>query len=463
MLPAGSTSQAGHHYALRAMHPAATLDVTHDPSLRSWVESANDPATDFPIQNLPFCTIATKAGANAAAVVIGNQLVDLDGLQRAGLLGLQIGGSLTVDQIARLSYAARTQLRLKLSELLRAGVGKNPAQAEVERAMCPLEGTPLGLPCSIHNYTDFYASIHHASTVGAMFRPDNPLLPNYKHIPIGYHGRASTLVPHGTSIIRPKGQQGPPDASPSDAPTFGACKMLDHELEVGCIIAEGNEIGQPIAISAAHEAMLGLCLVNDWSARDVQRWEYQPLGPFLAKNFATTVSPFIVTTQALTPFRCAAYARPPSDPGPLPYLSSEDDARLGGFDIVLEVYLQSAQMLREKIAPVRISHGRGFKDMYWTFAQMIAHHTSNGCRLEPGDLLASGTVSGQAADARGCFLELTWDGTGKPRKPITLPTGEARTFLADGDTLTLKGFCEKEGFRRIGLGTCSGTVLPSVR
>ncbi len=291
-----------------------------------------------------------------------------------------------------------------------------------------------------------------------MFRPDNALLPNYKWVPIGYHGRASSIVHSGTEIKRPSGQQAPPDASPKDPPAFGPSKMLDYELEVGCFIGPGNQLGEPISIKNARDHIVGLCLVNDWSARDIQKWEYQPLGPFLAKNFATTISPYIVTLDALEPFRCPAYARPEGDPRPLPYLADEQDQARGGFDIVLEVYLQSADMAKRNMAPHRLSSGRGFKDMYWTFAQMIAHHTSNGCNFQPGDLIASGTVSGPTPDSRGCLLELTWDGAGKPRKPIELPTGEKRTFLADGDTVIMKAFCEREGFRRIGFGECRGTI-----
>lgn len=320
----------------------------------------------------------------------------------------------------------------------------------------------LHLPAPIRNYTDFYASIHHASTVGAMFRPDNPLLPNYKHVPIGYHGRASSIVASGTPVRRPNGQQAPPDDAPAQGPTFGPCKLLDHELEVGCIIASGNTMGDALNISKAHENILGLCLVNDWSARDVQKWEYQPLGPFLAKNFATSVSPFIVTPEALAPFRCAGSPRSAGDPAPLAYLRDENDLAAGGFDIVLEVTLQSAKMQSQNMAPIILSRGRGFKDMFWTFAQMLTHHASNGCNLVPGDLLASGTVSGATADSRGCMLELTWGGPGKPRNPVTLPTGETRVFLADGDTVTIKGWCERDGYRRIGLGECTGTILPAI-
>lgn len=321
-------------------------------------------------------------------------------------------------------------------------------------------------PCVIRNYTDFYASIHHASTVGAMFRPDNPLLPNYKHVPIGYHGRASSIVVSGTDIRRPRGQQSPPDDNPAAGPSFGPCKLLDYELEIGAFIGPGNTLGEPISIANARDHIFGLCLLNDWSARDIQKWEYQPLGPFLAKNFASTISPYIVTLEALEPFRAPGFSRGPTDPAPLPYLNDEQDRAAGGFDITLEVFLQSADMLKRGLSPIRLSRG-SFKDMFWSFSQMIAHHTSNGCNLQPGDLLGSGTVSGPTPESRGCLLELTWDGIGadgkpKPRRPIELPSGEKRVFLADGDTVIFKAFCEREGFRRIGFGECRGTILPAL-
>jgi fumarylacetoacetase len=316
----------------------------------------------------------------------------------------------------------------------------------------------------VRDYTDFYASLHHATNVGSMFRPDNPILPNYKHIPIGYHGRASSIVPSGTAIRRPVGQQSPSEEG--GTPGFGPCKMLDYEMEMGAVIARGNALGETISIEQAEEYLLGLCLVNDWSARDMQKWEYQPLGPFLAKSFATTVSPYIVTMEALAPFRCPAEKRDPSDPQPLPYLFSEHNQSSGGFDITCEVYLASADMRKRGLAPIRLSSGN-LKRMYWTLAQMLTHHASNGCNMQPGDLIASGTISGPDRSSRGCLLELTWDGdkdnpvAGSQRTPIELPTGEKRVFLADGDEVILKAFCEREGFRRIGFGECRGIIEPS--
>jgi fumarylacetoacetase len=446
-----------------------SVDDTHDPKLTSWVESANNPATDFPIQNLPLCTLEASHDGHTHAhlgVLIGDQVLDVSMLAEAGYFereDAELQQMLFVPYWAAIaSTQSAAKVRRIVQHFLKSGThASQPIKRLRDKALRPQGDTAFGPPMAIFNYTDFYASIHHASTVGAMFRPDNALLPNYKWVPIGYHGRSSSIVESGRTIKRPTGQQAPPDDKPKDPPGFGPCKLLDYELEVGCFIGTGNHLGEPIPISKAQEHILGLCLVNDWSARDIQKWEYQPLGPFLAKNFATTISPCIVTAEALAPFRCPAFARPDGDPRPLPYLSDETDQTTGGFDITLEVYLQSADMHKRGMAPQRLSSGRGFKDMYWTFAQMIAHHTSNGCNFQPGDLIASGTVSGPTPDSRGCLLELTWDGAGKPRKPIELPTGEKRTFLADGDTVIFKGFCEREGFRRIGFGECRGTIAPA--
>jgi fumarylacetoacetase len=285
-----------------------------------------------------------------------------------------------------------------------------------------------------------------------MFRPDNPLMPNYKWLPVGYHGRASSLVVSGTEVRRPSGQRKKPDEA---GPTYGQSRQLDYELEVGAFIGPGNALGSPVPVAEAASRLFGLCLVNDWSARDIQAWEYQPLGPFLAKNFATTVSPWVVTMEALAPFRVPAYRRPEGDPAPLPHLLDPADQRLGGLDIKLEVLIRTRRMRDANADAVRLSHG-DFTQMYWTMAQMLAHHASNGCNLRPGDLIASGTVSGPEPTARGCLLELTWRG----RDPITLPDGETRTFLEDGDEITLRGWCEREGARRIGFGQCRGTVMP---
>ncbi len=443
--------------------------------LKSWLDSANDPSTDFPLENLPLCAFeATHHGHSHGhlGMAIGDQVIDISSLNEAGMFD---DDDSPLKNILRYPFwdAAVSppellhNLRARIRDFMTSTAGGQQSRRLREKALRPISETPFLSPMRALNYTDFYASIHHAATVGSMFRPDNPLLPNYKHIPIGYHGRASSIVPSGTEIRRPSGQQSPPDSDPKAPPSFGPCKLLDYELEVGFFIGPGNELGHPVPIHEAEQHILGLCLVNDWSARDIQKWEYQPLGPFLAKNFATTISPFIVPLEALQPFRCPAYTRPDGDPKPLPYLFDESNQSRGGFDITLEVHLQSEQMRTKGLSPILLSKSNAFKDMYWTLAQMLTHHTSNGCNLQPGDLLASGTVSGLGPTERGCLLELTWQGNGSdgkplPRKPVQLPSGETRTFLADGDEVVLKGYCEKEGFRRIGFGECRGRIVAAI-
>jgi fumarylacetoacetase len=311
----------------------------------------------------------------------------------------------------------------------------------------------MHLPAVIGDYTDFYASIYHAANVGKLFRPDNPLLPNYKYVPIGYHGRASSIVINGAGVKRPNGQTKAADA---DHPAFGPSRSLDYELEVGFFIGAGNTRGEAIPIHEAENHIFGLCLLNDWSARDIQAWEYQPLGPFLAKNFATTVSPWVVTMEALEPFRTAAFQRGQGDPEPLPYLNSEADRKRGGIDLTLEVWLSSQRMRGLKQAAIRISKGNA-RDLYWTLAQMVTHHASNGCNLQPADLLGTGTVSGPTKDSTGCLLEMTQRGA----EPIQLPGGEIRKFLEDGDEVIFRGYCEREGYPRIGFGECHGVILPA--
>jgi fumarylacetoacetase len=313
----------------------------------------------------------------------------------------------------------------------------------------------MHLPAEIGDYTDFYASIDHATNVGSMFRPDSPLLPNYKYVPIGYHGRASSIVPSGTFVKRPEGQT---RDDPSKPPVFGPTKRLDYELEVGAFIARGNPLGSPISIDEAEARIFGLCLVNDWSARDIQTWEYQPLGPFLAKNFATSISPWVVTMDALEPFRIPAFTRAPDDPAPLDYLASKANEARGGIDISLEVLVQTAKMTRHGHAPMRVSLG-SFRSMYWTLAQLVTHHASGGCNLRPGDLLASGTVSGPTADSRGCLLERTWRG----KEPLELPSGETRSFLEEGDEVIMRAWCERAGAVRIGFGECRGIIGEDVQ
>ncbi|MFM9995739.1 MAG: fumarylacetoacetase [Phycisphaerales bacterium] len=466
------------------------INETHDPKLKSWVESANDPATDFPIQNLPFFVFGRPDMPECDQFLgtrVGDAVIDLEDLGTAGLfdaIGKMLpspvpifpwnqdvfccGGGGRINKLATFDGRYWAAVRRRLVELF--GTESTDLRGNQElraKAVFRADEVPVHKPAFVYNYTDFYASIHHATTVGSMFRPDNPLLPNYKHVPIGYHGRASSIVISGTDIRRPRGQIPPPDDKPQQGPTFGPSRMLDYELEVGAFVGPGNNLGEPIMIGDAEKHIFGLCLVNDWSARDMQKWEYQPLGPFLAKNFATTVSPYVVTLEALEPFRCPAYRRPEGDPAPLDYLHDDANESRGGFDITLEVWLRTAEMERRSMSPVLLSKSNAFKEMYWTVAQLLTHHTSNGCNLQTGDLLASGTVSGRGPTERGCLLELTWQGRGPdgkplPRKPIDLPTGEKRTFLEDGDEVIFKGYCEREGFRRIGFGECRGKIAPAL-
>lgn len=431
------------------------INETHDPNLKSWVESANDPNTDFPIQNLPFCVfrLVGTEEREKIGVVIGDQVLDIfkcvnDGLfdGEAEIPAKQCHAR-NIMPLMTLSSEWRIILRRRISQLLREDFEKKDV---VARHLIPLNKAEMDLPIYMRDYTDFYASIFHATNIGSMFRPDNPLLPNYKYVPIGYHGRASSIVVSGTEIKRPQGQTRP---DPNAEPVFGLSKSMDYEMEVGVFVGRGNNLGEPVPIEKAEEHIFGLCLVNDWSARDVQPWEYQPLGPFLAKSFATTISPFVVTMEALAPFRVPAFKRAEDDPAPLPYLYSEENQQTGGIDITLEVLIQTTKMREEKIEPVRLSRGN-FKDMYWTIAQLLTHHTSNGCNLQTGDLFASGTISGETKDSYGSMMELTWRGT----NPITLLNGETRKFLEDGDEIIMRGYCEREGFRRIGFGECRGIV-----
>jgi fumarylacetoacetase len=430
-----------------------SLNETHDPAARSWVDSANAPGTDFPIQNLPLGVFDRGKALTCIGVAIGEQILDLTATAESDCIpGIdEITKEALMDEPLNLMMALGRQrwsaLRRAVFQLLLEGSEHRP---HIEKCLVKQSDVHMLLPALIGDYTDFYASIFHATNVGSMFRPDNPLLPNYKYVPIGYHGRASSIVPSGTSIHRPSGQLKPPDA---DKPTFGLSKRLDYELELGVFIGGGNELGHPIPIHEAEEHQFGVCLVNDWSARDIQAWEYQPLGPFLAKNFATTISPWIVTMEALAPFRVAAFKRPEGDPAPLPYLSDDDDQQHGGIDLTLEVLIATRKMRESNTAPHRLSRGN-FQHMYWTLQQLVTHHASNGCNLQPGDLLASGTVSGPEKESRGCLLELSSGG----KDPITLPNGEKRAFLEDGDEVILRGYCEREGAARIGLGECRGIV-----
>ena len=434
---------------------------TCDPALHSWVKSAEAAGTDFPIQNLPYGVARIPGEATPRVVTaIGDRALNLYALAQAGVLAglddtvLAACRQTTLNPLMALPRAALRTLREHLSALLEeARVETMRHRAILESALKPQNAVEMQVPATIGDYTDFYASIFHATNVGKLFRPDNPLLPNYKYVPIGYHGRASSILPNGTAIRRPRGQMA---AAAGEAPTFGASRLLDYELEVGAFVARGNPLGEPVSIDEAREHLFGLCLLNDWSARDIQSWEYQPLGPFLAKNFATTVSAWVVTLDALEPFRAPAFARPAEDPAPLAYLSGGDDQRRGGFDVQLEVLLETPRMHQAGEAPFLLSRSN-LHELYWTLGQMVAHHTSNGCNLQTGDLLATGTVSGAATTARGCLLEITARGA----QPVVLRNGETRKFLEDGDTVILRGHCEREGAARIGFGECRGTVLPA--
>lgn len=437
------------------------INETHDPNLRSWVESANDPDTDFPIQNLPFCVFkpAGKSAWPRAGVIIGKHVLDLGQAVRKTLFEYLPIDQLLDDDFFDLTLAvnwpnpnAFEGVRGRIVALFREDVDIE-TRSKVEQCMISMDQAEFAIPYKIGDYTDFYCSIFHATNVGSMFRPDSPLLPNYKYVPIGYHGRASSIVISGTEIKRPKGQNRSDSEKP---PVFVPCRNLDYEMELGFFVGRGNELGTPISIGDAEEHIFGVCLVNDWSARDIQAWEYQPLGPFLAKNFATTISPYVVTMEALAPFRTKAFERDPDDPQPLDYLSDEQNQKFGGLDINLEVFIQTERMRTENIEPHRLSRSNT-KDLYWTIGQMLTHHASNGCNLQTGDLMATGTVSGREKSERGCLLELTWRGT----EPLELPSGETRRFLEDGDEIIMRGFCEREGFRRIGLGECRGRILPA--
>jgi len=437
------------------------LNETHDPRRTSWVDSAQGHA-DFPIQNLPYGVFRRleRSGPPSVGVAIGDRILDLAACAEvAGFTGLaaraaQAGTAPSLNPLMALGPDHWSALRRQISALLASDSPASPAnQRLAERILVPMAAAELLLPANVGDYSDFYASIHHATNVGSMFRPDNPLLPNYKWVPIGYHGRASSIVRSGTPIRRPRGQIKAPNA---EAPAFAASQALDYEMEIGCFVGPGNQLGASVPIERAEDHLFGLCLVNDWSARDIQTWEYQPLGPFMAKNFATSISPWVVTIEALEPYRVPAFERPAGDPSPLPYLDSPDNRRRGGIDVRVEVLLTSARMRQQGLPPHRLSRGT-MADLYWTPAQMFTHHTSNGCNLQPGDLFASGTISGPGKDSRGCLLELTWRGS----EPLTLPTGETRKFLEDGDEVIMRGFCERTGATRIGLGECRGVIVGS--
>jgi fumarylacetoacetase len=423
-----------------------TCNATLNPSLRSWVTSANLSGSDFPIQNLPFGRFRTSSDEPwRIGVAIGDMVLDL---KAAELINHS-----DMNQLLAMKKEDRVALRIAISNGLKEDAPVN--HSAFEQSLFKQSSVEIGMPCEVGDFTDFYVGIHHATAVGKLFRPDNPLLPNYKWVPIGYHGRSSTLNVSGTSFPRPCGQV---KAADTDAPIFQPSARLDFELEIGVVIGQGNQQGQPIAIEKAEDHVFGLTLFNDWSARDIQAWEYQPLGPFLGKNFASTVSPWIVTMEALEPFR-TNFKRPSERPNPLPYLNSVSNSDKGAFDIRLEVLFQSEFMRQAGLPFERISYS-GFKESaYWTVAQLVTHHTVNGCALRPGDLLGTGTLSGPLPEQAGSMLELSNGG----KKPMTLSNGEQRTFLQDGDTIALKAWCEKPGAMRIGFGECIATVLPTMK
>lgn len=429
----------------------AQLNETHDPALKSWVESANA-GSDFSVQNLPFAVFRRPRERFRGGVAIGDAIVDLAAVAERGVFdGLAARAAAaaagdSLNALMALGPAAWSALRLALSGALREGSALREA---IEPCLVARSGVAYAVPARIGDYTDFYTSVHHATHIGRQFRPDNPLLPNYKWVPIGYHGRASSIGVSPQAFRRPRGQTMPQGAS---TPQFGPSGKLDIELELGVFIGTGNALGEPVPIADAEAHVFGLCLLNDWSARDIQGWEYQPLGPFLSKNFATTISPWIVTLEALAPFR-VPFERPASDPQPLPYLDSEANRRAGSLDVQLQVLLQTPSM-REP-APICAT---SYRHAYWTLAQMVAHHTVNGCNLQPGDLLGTGTLSGPTPDQAGALIELTRGG----QQPLTLPDGQTRSWLLDGDAVVIRGWCERPGAARIGFGECVGRVLPAL-
>ena len=434
-----------------------TLNATHDPRLTSWVASANGGQTDFPIQNLPFAVFRRLGSSEAwrGGVAIGDQIVDMAAAVAAGVFTgaaeapARAAGQSTLNDLMQMGPQPSSDLRQALSKALQTGSAQ---EAALKPCLVPQAEAEYRVPARIGDYTDFYTSVHHATNIGKQFRPDNPLLPNYKWVPIGYHGRSSSIGVSGQQFKRPRGQTMAPGA---DAPVFKPCARLDIELEMGVFVGQPNELGEPVGIEQAEDHIFGIVLFNDWSARDIQGWEYQPLGPFLSKNFASTISPWIVTLEALAPFR-APFAHPADDPQPLPYLSSPANAEQGALDIELEALIQTPSMRAAGTAPARLCL-TNYRHAYWTAAQMVAHHTVNGCNLQPGDLLGTGTLSGPTLDSACALIELTTGG----KNPVQLPGGETRTWLEDGDTVVLRGWCQRPGAARIGFGECAGTVLPA--
>ncbi|MBH1962747.1 MAG: fumarylacetoacetase [Comamonadaceae bacterium] len=434
-----------------------SLNETHDPSLSSWVNSANGGQSDFPIQNLPFAIFRRRDSGDdwRGGVAIGDQIVDMMAAVHAGIFSgaalapAQAAADSTLNRLMSMGPQSLSSLRKALVKALQTDSAQ---RTTLESCLLAQADAEYAVPARIGDYTDFYTSIYHATNAGKLFRPDNPLLPNYKWVPIGYHGRASSVIVSGQDFHRPCGQIKTPD---DGAPVVQPCTRLDMELELGVFVGQANALGEPIGIGDAEDHVFGLALFNDWSARDIQSWEYQPLGPFLGKNFASSISPWVVTMEALAPFR-VPFTRAANDPQPLPYLTSESNSAAGGLDIQIEALIETSGMRRAQTSPARVAL-TNYRHAYWSVAQMVAHHTVNGCNLQPGDLLGTGTLSGPTPDSAGALIELTEGG----KNPIELPNGERRAWLQDGDAITLRGWCERAGAVRIGFGECRATVLPA--
>ena len=434
------------------------LNESHDSTLTSWIDSANEAEADFPVQNLPLGVYTDpKTGVGKVGIAIGDEILDVTAARAKGVIGGAADDAAgacagdTLNELMALGGQHWSALRATASRALRDDTEEGKAaQAVADEILLAQADVAMRLPARIGDYTDFYSSIFHATNVGKMLRPDNPLMPNYKHIPIAYHGRASSIVASGETVKRPVGQTKAPDV---DHPSFGPSMAFDYETEIGFFVGPGNPLGQPVSMSEAEDHIFGLCILNDWSARDIQAWEYQPLGPFLAKSFASHISPWVVTMEALAPFRCGAYDRPDGDPAPLPYLSSSENEANGGFDVQIEVSIASEQM-RDAGTPPQVLAVTNMQHLYWTIFQMLTHHTSNGCNLRPGDMMGTGTISGPNEDALGSILEITKRGA----EPVSLPSGEERRFLADGDELIMRAWCDADGARRIGFGDCRAVI-----
>ena len=435
-------------------------DATHNPSRKSWVASANG-HSEFPIQNLAFGIFSAPSGKPHGGVAIGDAIFDLAAALEAGLFSGTARGAAesaagtTLNPLLALPGSARKALRLRLSDIFDAnGAERTRILPLAPRLLHDAANCTLYLPAEVGDYTDFFAGINHARNAGLISRPENPLMPNYKYVPVAYHSRASSVRPSGEEVRRPNGQRKLPEQS---APDYGPCRNLDYEMELGAWVGTGNQLGEPIPIGEASQHIAGFCLLNDWSARDIQSWESQPLGPFLAKSFRTSVSPWIITAEAIEPFRCPQPPRPHGDPPPLPHLFDTADQAYGAIDIECEVFLSTPAMRAAGAEPHRLSRSN-VRDLYWTVAQMVAHHTSAGCNLRPGDLFGSGTISGTDPTSIGCLLEMTFGG----RDAIALPSGETRGYLADGDEVIFRGHCRRPGAVTIGFGECRGRIVPAL-